>query len=156
MFNFFGGFMKVNKTLLMAALLSIGLSASVCSMDLLDNQESQNVPQLACYGFVNNRTLSLTEDSVRLVLDPRFDPNKAGRPAARNAKLFLQAVIEKTVDMYEDSESFYEILRAVTTAGPLQVDVTIAGFNVANEPSDVMIEDAVGIVFDALTSGKYS
>lgn len=143
--------MKLNKTLIVAALLSVSLSGSVCSMDLLDNQESQGVPELKGYGFMNNKTLSLSEESVALVLDPRFEPTKAARPTAVNAKLFLRTSVERVIELYEDLTSFYAALQAVAGTDPLQVDVTTAGFNVANPPTDEMIRKAVSEIFSALS-----
>ena len=142
--------MKLNKTLIVAALLSVSLSGSVCSRDLLDNQESQVVADLKVYGFMNNKTLSLSEESVALVLDPRFDPNRAARPAAAHAKLFLKGSIGKVIKLYQDLSSFYAVLQAGAGTDPLQVDVTTAGFNVANPPNDEMIEEAMTEIFKAL------
>ena len=151
--------MKITQKIMMAALITSFLSGSVYAAYDPHNQEGTAVADLNDIGLERPSKLSITRAGIDAILDPRFDPTKGRNEYAQNAKAFLSGVVHGIIDKFDGADepskraAFFAALDETLTkiGGPLDLDITAAGFNPAIQLADTdTVKDAVDIFFAAI------
>lgn len=62
-----------------------------------DAQQNDNLEIIVNIGFKKNSKLTFTNDTVNIILDPRFDPSSGKDVKTRHAKTFLYQTIQMAI-----------------------------------------------------------
>lgn len=150
--------MKLLKSFMAVALITTALTGSTYAVYDPANQATTSVADLKDIGLASAKKLSITRAGIDAILDARFDPAQGANNPAKNAKALLSGVVHGTIDEFVGGDeptkraAFLAALdEALKKGTPLELDITVAGFNPGTPIAGTdVVKDAVDVFFGAI------